>query len=399
MARRIPRNVYLLGLLSFFNDVTSDAIVPLLPAFLGTMGLGPRFLGIMEGFADSLSNILKLYSGRWADRYRKSKALTVAGYSLSTFVRPLLAVPVPAVTLAVRLLDRVGKGLRSSPRDRLITDFVEKKSWGEAFGIQRAMDHAGAVVGPLAATWLLSTYQISYSKLFLIACVPSILSILFIPGRIQETPARSKEEKSLPSWKTLPRPLKNYVLLIFFVAFSTPSELFLMMRVKELGFATALLPMAWLVMTVSSFFSAYLGGRLADAWSRRRTMGLGWVLFALVYAGFAYNTQAGLVWILMAGYGVQMGLVEPAERAYPALVVPESMRATAIGWFYFSYGMGLLFASLLFGELWRLAGSKTAFLVNAGVTCATVFLLLFLPSDRAVRPVPEAEAAVDEEVE
>lgn len=393
MSKRIPRNVYLLGLLSFFNDVTSDAIVPLLPAFLGTMGLGARFLGVMEGLADSISNILKLYSGRLADRSGKSKALTVTGYGISTFIRPLLAIPIPAVTIAVRLLDRVGKGIRSAPRDRLITDFVEKKSWGEAFGIQRAMDHAGAVVGPLVATWLLSTYRMEYSTLFLIACIPSVLSIIFIPHLIKDSPSRPKNDVPMAPWKSLPRPLKRYILLIFLVAFCTPSELFLMMRIKDLGFVPALIPMAWLVMTVASFFSAYLGGQLSDRWSRRRTMGLGWLLFALVYVGFAFNTQTGFVWILMAGYGIQMGLVEPAERAYPALVVPESMRATAIGWFYFAYGMGLLPASLLFGFLWKRIGSQPAFLLNAGLTLVTILLLFFLPSDRTGRAVIEAEGA------
>jgi MFS family permease len=381
--RRIPRNVYLLGLLSFFNDVTSDAIVPLLPAFLGTMGLGARFLGLMEGLADSLSNILKLYSGRLADRSGKSKALTVAGYGLSTFIRPFLAIPIPAVTIAVRLLDRVGKGIRTAPRDRLITDIVEKKSWGEAFGIQRSMDHAGAILGPLIATWLLATYHLKYSTLFLIACAPSVLSIIFIPGLIKDAPFKPKKDKELASWKSLPPALKKYVVLIFLVAFCTPSELFLMMRIKDLGLAPALLPMAWLTMTVASFFSAYLGGRLADRWSLRRTMGIGWLIFSVVYLGFAFNAQASLVWPLMAGYGIQMGLVEPAERAYPAAVVPDSMRATAIGWFYFAYGMGLLPASLIFGVIWKYAGFRPAFLINAGLTLATVFLLFFLPSDKA----------------
>lgn len=346
------------------------------------MGLGVRFLGVMEGLADSLSNILKLYSGRLADRTGKSKPLTVAGYGLSTFIRPFLALPIPAVTITVRLLDRVGKGIRTAPRDRLITDFVEKKHWGEAFGIQRSMDHAGAIVGPLVATWLLSTYHMSYSTLFLIVCVPSALSLLFIPRLIQDTPFREKNKSPMAPWKSLPSPLKKYIFLIFLVAFSTPSELFLMMRIKDLGFAPALLPMAWLVMTVASFFSAYWGGRLSDRWSRRRTMGLGWLIFALVYLGFAFNTQPGFVWILMAGYGIQMGIVEPAERAYPALVVPESMRATAIGWFYFAYGMGLLPASLIFGQVWKYAGPQPAFLINVGITLGTLGLLFFLPSDR-----------------
>ncbi len=389
-----------MGLLSFFNDVTSDAIIPLFPAYLATMGLGAGFLGVMEGLADSLSNVLKLFSGWLADWSGKSKKIMVAGYSLSTFVRPFLAIPIPAVILMTRLFDRVGKGVRSAPRDHLITASVDKKLWGEAFGIQRAMDHAGAILGPLLATWLLTTYDLSYSKLFLIVCIPSIISLIFVPRGIREiVPVRTGKAGFFTSnhganpdsrpdtphrlaWKTLPAPLKKYLLIVFLAAFSTPSELFLILRIKDLGLQQALLPMAWLVMTVSSFVAAYLGGRVSDRWSRRRTIGLGWMLFTLVYIGFAFNTQPGFAWILMAGYGLQMGFIEPAERAYPSLVVPDTMRATALGWYYFIYGMGILPASLLFGFIWNHWGPRPAFLLNAGLTLATVFLLTLLPSDR-----------------
>lgn len=385
MPRRIPRNVYLLGLLSLFNDVTADMITPLLPAYLATMGLGASFLGVMEGLANSISNMTMLFSGWYADRKGNSKAMTVSGYSLSTFARLFYSFPLPGVTLAARVLDRFGKGVRTAPRDQLITASVDKKHWGEAFGIQRMMDHTGSLLGPALATALLAAFSLKLPTLFLAASVPAILSILILPRFLAVTTAPKAGITVRLSWTRLPRALKIYVVLIFLSALTTPSELFLIMKMKDMGLPPYQMPLAWFVMTLSTLVATYIGGRLSDAWSRRRTIGLGWVLFSLIYIGFAFNQSLPLAWPLMAGYGFHTGLIEPAERSYPAHIASGEFRATAIGWYYFSYGMGLLPASLLFGFIWDHLGPKPAFLLNATLTGVVTTLLVFLPSDRKMK--------------
>lgn len=382
MFRGFTRNVYLLGLLSFFNDISADMVTPLLPAFLASMGLGAEFLGLMEGVANSLSHLTQLLSGWYADKLGRNKGLTVFGYALAALVRPLLAIALPAVTLTVRFLDRIGKGIRSAPRDTLLTASLEEKKWGRAFGIQRSMDHAGALLGPSLAAWMLSAFSLDLGTLFLFASLPAIAAILFLPRFIQDHRQEAPHKPLELSWKKLPRPLKSYVVVIFFAAFSTPSELFMILHMQNLGLPLAQVPFAWFLMTLSTLGAALLGGQMADRWSRRRTMGLGWTLFALVYLGFAYNQQLNFSWLLIAFYGAQTGLVEASERTYAAKIAEASHRSSTFGWFYFAYGLGLLPASLLFGFLWKHWASSTAFLCFAVLSFIPVLLLFFLPSDR-----------------
>lgn len=382
MFRGVTRNVYLLGLLSFFNDFTSDMITPLLPAFLASMSLGPEFLGLMEGVANSLSNLTKLFSGWYADKLGKNKRLTVFGYSLAAFVKPFLAIPIPGITLAVRFLDRIGKGIRTAPRDILLTSSLEEKKWGRAFGIQRAMDHAGALLGPPTAVWLLVSFSMELPHLFIVASIPAIVSILFLPKLIHEPKKEPNPKPEKLSWKKLPPTLKIYVVVIFFAALSTPSELFMILRMQDQGLGMAQAPFVWFVLTLFTLFATLGGGVLADHWSRRRTMGLGWCVFILVYVGFAFNHSLSFSWALVALYGIQSGLVEASERTFAAKIGGEKARATTMGWYYFAYGMGLLPASLVFGFIWKHWNSSYAFLIFATLSLIPVFLLFFLPSDR-----------------
>ncbi len=382
MFKGLTKNVYLLGLLSFFNDLTSDMISPLLPAFLATMGLGPEFLGLMEGIANSLSNLTKLFSGWYADKLGKSKSLTVFGYSLAAFVKPFLAIPIPAITLLVRFLDRIGKGIRTPPRDTLLTAQLEEEKWGRAFGMQRSMDHAGSLLGPPIALWLLTAFSMKIPHLFIIASIPAIISVLFLPRAIQDHRHETKISPKRLSWKKLNTTLKIYVLVIFFAAFSTPSELFMILKMQELGLPVNQAPLVWFVLTLFTLFAAFGGGILADQWSRRKTIGLGWMIFILVYFAFAHSNNLKISWILIAVYGIQSGLVEASERKFAAKIGGEDFRSTSLGWYYFAYGMGLLPASLIFGFIWKHWNSSFAFTTFAVLSFLPLFLLFFLPSDR-----------------
>jgi len=391
MARRATRNVYLLGLLSLFNDFSADMITPLLPAFLATMGLGAGFLGIMEGTANALANLTVLFSGWLDDRLRRSKRLTVAGYSLCAFLRPCIAIPIPAVTLAVRFLDRIGKGIRTAPRDRLLTASLKKDHWGRAFGVQRAMDHTGSLLGPPIAALLLKWRGVSYSTLFLLASLPAILSILTIPFGIHEAREAPPAKKNSLSWSQLPAPLKRYLVIIFLASFSTPSELFLILKAKSLGLATYQQPLAYGLFTLCTLLAAYLGGVLADRWSQRRTIAVAWTMFALVFFALAFNQSLAWSWLLIAFFGLQSGLAEASERAYPANLSHPDMRATALGWYYFAFGLGMLPASALFGLLWTQFSSKTAFMTYGVMASLVIPLLALLPTHRnSASPALEA---------
>lgn len=386
MRQGLKRNVYLLGLLSFLNDFSADMISPLLPAYLGTLGLGAIFLGWMEGFANALSHSTALVSGWLDDRHHRSKRWTVAGYALCAFVRPLLALGLPPLLLGARLLDRLGKGIRTAPRDHLLTDSVAREHWGRSFGVQRAMDHMGALIGPPIAALLLGYFGLPLPWLFVVAAIPAILSVLIVPRFIRE-PEKTFPRRDAPlSWGQLPRPFRRYLAVIFLIALSSPSELFLFLKLKEGGFPTYQQSLGWTLLTGMTMLAAWIGGFLSDRWSERKVMALGWSLFAAVFAGLAFVKAPVWLWALLAVYGVQSGLVESSERSYPARMAPPAQRATMIGWYYFAYGAGMLPASALFGWIWSRWSSSSAFLVFAIMTFLTIPMLLLLPSSGRGKP-------------
>jgi len=399
MPRPLDRNVYRLGALSLFNDFTNDMITPLLPAFLATMGMGSVALGAVEGIANCLCYVTMLFAGFYVDRHGRHKKITLFGYSLCAFSRPLLAIPLFPDTLLIRSVDRIGKGIRTAPRDAFLTSLVPKKDWGRAFGVQRAMDHAGAVLGTPLAVWLLYEYHLSLPLLFLVACIPSIVSVFFFPRKIPETSAKRGLLTDKTSLKSLPSSMRPYLWVIFFSAATTPSELFFFLKMQAMGLKVYFMPVAWLVLTLFTLFSSYLGGLLSDRWSRRATMGVGWFIFSIVYVGFAYNQRLIFSWILLAFYGLQAGIVEAAERSYPAQLADEKNRATVLGWYYFAYGMGLLPASLVFGILWKNWNPQGAFLLYAGLTFVCVFLLKLLPASRPDHPIFPSVSAEGERID
>ena len=385
--RGITRNVYLLGFLSLFNDLTSDMITPLLPVFLASMGLGAGFLGVMEGLANSLSHMVVLFSGWLADRGADNKKLTVRGYWIAAISRLFIAIPHPAVVLLARLSDRVGKGIRTAPRDNLMTHSVEPAFWGKSFGIQRAMDHTGALIAPLLAAWLLATYQLKLSWLFLIACIPALISVVVIPPYLKPVVTKDNLLTEKFVWKTMPKALRRYVLIIFLSALSTPSELFLILKMQHMGLSQYKVPVAWFVLTLFTLMASYLGGLLSDRFSRRRIIALGWLIFTVAFVAFAFNQDLRWAWFWLAIYGIHLGILEASERVYAIMAVPAGNRATALGWYYFAYGVGLFPASFLFGILWNTVSIQFAFLFNAGLTLMIIPLLWMLPgSSHATKP-------------
>jgi MFS family permease len=377
--------VLALAAVSLLTDVSSEMIAPLLPIFLSaTLGASASAVGAIEGAAESTAALLKLASGWWSDRLPRRKPLVVAGYLLASVARPLVAVAGSAAqVLAVRLTDRVGKGIRSAPRDALLAASVPPEVRGRAFGFHRAADHLGAVIGPLLAFALLGAGGLPLRTVFWLAAVPAALSLLVLvvgvrePAVARAAPAAggAVHVAAAPVARRL-APLLGAVLLF---TLGNSTDAFLVLRATQLGVPIALVPILWAMLHVVKSAASTPGGALSDRIGRRPTIVAGWLLYAAVYAGFAVASETWHIWVLVAVYGLHFGLTEGAEKALVAELVPPQARGAAFGWYHLTVGLAAFPASLLFGAVWDLRGAGPAFLVGAGLALAAALWLAALP--------------------
>jgi MFS family permease len=389
----LPRNVVAIGLVSLLNDASSEIIYPLLPVFL-TAGLGAsaKAIGIIEGLAESISSLLKLFAGYLSDRLGKRKWLVVGGYALASLARPFLGFANNwQQVLGIRLADRVGKGVRTSPRDAMIADTVAIEQRGLAFGFHRAMDHAGAVIGPLLGYLLVVLFVVNssapttreFTKIFLLASVPAFLAVLVAIFFMRESPVPAPSAAKMPklSLRGFDSNFKRFLVILALFTLSNSSDSFLILRAREAGVSIALIPLLWAAHHGTKVLSSLFGGDLSDRLGRKRLIVSGWVLYAAVYAGFAFVASEVSVWVLFLIYGIYFGLAEGAEKALVAdLVLPEQ-RGTAYGLYNLAFGITVFPASLLMGMIWDWRGPKAAFLISAvmGATAAALLLLFVRP--------------------
>jgi MFS family permease len=366
-APTLGRNVIALSAVSFFTDVSSEMIYPLIPIFLSSvLGAGAGAVGAVEGAAESTAALLKLVSGWWSDRLEQRKPLVVAGYAIATFARPLIALTTSvAQVLAVRVSDRVGKGIRTSPRDALIADSVDPSIRGRAFGFHRASDHAGAVVGPLLAFAVLQWEGASLRSLFWLAAIPGFIALVVLLVAVKDRP-RERSQASVPDHnQPMGRRFWAYlgVLLLFTLGNST--DAFLLLRAAQLGVSAALVPVLWAMLHVVKSASSTPGGTLSDRVGRKPLIVSGWAVYAVVYFAFGQATHQWQAWALFAVYGVYFGLTEGVEKALVTDLVPAGRRGAAFGWYNLAIGLGALPASVLFGAVWDRYGSSVAFAFGA----------------------------------
>lgn len=376
----LPTTVWLLGLVSLLNDAASDLIYPLVPLYLASVLMaGPKALGLIEGVAEAVSSLLKLVSGMLADKTRSSKGWVIAGYGLAGLSRPLLAFATSwPVVLILRFADRVGKGLRTSPRDALLALSVSPQQRGLAFGLHRAMDNAGAVIGPLAASALLA-WQVPFHTIFLWTVVPGAAAIL-LAANIKE-PVRTGRFGSTPFAWTLngfPLVFRRYLLVLALFTLGNSSNMFLLLRAKELGLSDYQVPLLWaMVSTVAMLGSTPLSS-LSDRFGRQRLIMSGWAIYCVFYVLLGWHGgQSWLLWPLFAAYGLFLAATEGAEKAFVADLAPAPLLGTAYGWFNLTTGVMLLPASLLFGWLWQVFGPETAFSAAAGCVLLALLLLRY----------------------
>ena len=362
---KLGRNVLTLAAVSLLNDVASDMTYPLLPVFLATV-LGASFtaVGAIEGAAESVASLLKLASGWLSDRTPRRKPLVLAGYTIASVIRPLigLAQSVSQV-LAIRVTDRLGKGIRGAPRDALIADSVDPAIRGRAFGFHRAADHTGAVVGPLLAFILLRWMGLDLRTVFLLTAIPGALAVGMLIFGVREVPrsAPDKDGKALNLRVPLGRRFWAYLGVLFLFTLGNSTDAFLLLRAGQLGVAPALVPILWAMLHVVKAGSSTPGGILSDRLGRKPLIVAGWFLYAAVYFAFGRASEQWQAWALFAVYGVYFGLTEGVEKALVADLVAPERRGAAFGWYNLAIGVGALPASLLFGALWDRWGSTTAF--------------------------------------
>jgi MFS family permease len=374
----LPRNVKVLGAASLLNDIASEMIFPLLPNFLLTVLLGNRFyLGMIEGLADSVSSLLKLWSGGRSDQTGHRKRFVIFGYALTASTRPLISVIIaPWQLFLIRVSDRIGKGIRTSPRDALIADSTAQSIRGTAFGFHRAMDHLGAAVGPLLAAAFLWLWPGHLRALFLVTFVPGLLVIGLLILGLRETPANaSPRERIHLTLKPFDSNFRLYLLALVIFTLGNSSDAFLLVRAAELGVPTALLPLLWCAFNTVKSLSNLLLGRAVDRFSPRPFIFLGWFVYAGIYLSFALATSTSEAWAIFLGYALFYGLTEPAEKALVAHLVGGARKGLAYGWYNFAIGMATFPSSLIFGALYQLYGAGIAFAWGAAVAVAAAIVL------------------------
>jgi len=373
-------NVIILGIASLLTDISAEMVYPLIPFFLTVkLGVGPAILGLIEGIAESLASFLKVFSGFFSDKLQKRKPLAILGYSTSTFGKLILYLSTSWVGILIaRMIDRFGKGIRTAPRDALIADSTPKEKRGRAYGLHRAMDTLGAATGVLLAYFFLKANATNYSRIFLVSLVPALLgvAVLFL-AREKIITIWQQREKIKLQWKQLPMRLRLFLLVIFIFALGNSSNQFLMLRAKSLGYTVTTILLLYLFYNLTYGVLSFPIGRLSDKIGRKKILVIGYLIYGLVYLGFAVIGKPSCLWLLFGIYGFYSAFTEGIEKAYVSDIAPAELRGTLIGLHATLVGVGLLPASLIAGGLWQAFGAPVPFYFG-GVLGVLAAIGLFL---------------------
>jgi MFS family permease len=379
----LPRTVIVLGFVSLLNDAASEMITPLLPIFLtAALGAGPAIVGLVEGLAEATASVLKLVAGRLADRGVPAKSLVVGGYSLSNVARPLIGLAAGwGAVLALRFLDRVGKGVRSAPRDALIAAAAPDQR-GRAFGFHRSMDHAGAVIGPLLAFALLAAHA-DLEHVFLASAVPGLIVVLLLVLGLPSAPPAAAAAPARFSWGGLHGRLRAMIVAAGLLALSSVPEVFVVLWATQSGLEVKWVPLVWAAASAAKMLIALPAGVLSDRFGRIPLLLGGWTLRVVVLLLLAWATPGDVgVWLLFMAYSATLAITEPAERSVIGDHAAPGERGTAFGLYHLASGLLVLPGALVFGLVWERFGSSVAFTASAVVTAAAAVLMITLASVR-----------------
>ena len=378
-------------------------IYPLLPIFLaGVLGANASFIGAIEGAAESTASLLKLLSGWWSDKVASRKPFVVVGYLIASIVRPFTAATHNATqVLGIRVTDRIGKGLRTSPRDALLADSAPPESRGLAYGFHAAADNTGAVLGPLVAFLLLKLHGVgaldtsrhlsahdehAIRNVFWLSAIPAAIAMLiliFVVRDVKRSDTKSKSSETPGESSKLSRRFWAYLVVVLLFTLGNSTDAFLLLRANQLGVPVALAPILWAVLNFVKAATGTYGGQLSDRVGRKPLIVGGWLLYSAVYFAFGWAGAPWQAWALFAVYGVFYGMTEGTEKALVADIVPRIRRGAAFGWYNLAIGLGALPASLIFGWIWDRSGAPSAFVFGASLALvAAILMAIVAPASR-----------------
>jgi len=396
---------------SLFTDVSTEMIYPLLPVFLASvLGANASFIGAIEGVAETTASLLKLVSGWWSDKVGSRKRLVVFGYGLASVVRPFTAMAQTATqVLFIRLTDRIGKGIRTSPRDALLADSAHPQARGRAFGFHAASDNAGAVLGPLLAFMILKLEGVgslegtkrllphdetALRHVFWLSSIPALIAMVVLVIVVRDVPKRADEKTDSKGSIAemgggLTKRFWAYLVVILLFTLGNSTDAFLLLRANQLGVPIAMAPILWALLNFVKSATGTYGGQLSDTVGRKPLIVGGWLLYSAVYFAFGLAGAAWQAWVLFAIYGIFYGATEGSEKALVADVVPRNRRGSAFGWYNLAIGLGALPASLIFGAIWDRIGAPSAFAFGATLALIAALLMIFVAPSSTGSPVSE----------
>lgn len=386
----LSKNTFLLAAASFFADISTEMLCPVLPVFLTqTLNASGSIVGLVDGFAQATQNIVQGFSGALSDKLQQRKPIALAGFLLAAMAKPLMGMStIWEGVFGARLLDRFGAGMRSAPRDALVASSVEEKDRGKAFGLEGLGDNAGAFVGPLLAVLLLYSLHVGIRTIFYVAIVPGLLAllmILLVAERPRMVAAKSKIDVSL---RRFPRDYWKYLLVTALFGLGASSTAFLILRTQDIGTSLETTILIYAVFNLVAALISYPAGSLSDRWGRKNILLASFVIFLLAYLGFAFAQDIRIIAVLFVFYGLHQGIFRAVGKAFASDFVPEHLRASGVGWYSTTVGLMQLVASIVAGVLWDHVGHKSVFLYGAVFALlGIVGLLALLPRvDKSVKP-------------
>lgn len=379
----LPKAVILLSIASLFGDIASETIYPLLPLYLTqVLGVSVLYIGVLEGVAEAIASITKLFAGYWSDRSRHPYRLVLLGYTIS-FCRSFIGLATsPAQVLAIRFSDRFGKGIRTAPRDAWLASYTTPQTRGKIFGFHRGMDNLGATIAPLLASAFLYFYPGEFRMLFLLTFIPGALTMYFIwkASRVDDqsspTATATKERISWRDATKLPKNFWYFLFVIFVFTLSNSADAFLLLRLRDVGVPAYLIPTLWAGVNLVKMLSSFWGGEFSDRVGPKTSIILGWMIYAAAYICFSQMTNPLAMSAVFLAYGVFFGLTEAPEKSLVTYLVPDRLRGTAFGFYHLIVGVGLLPASLICGYLWQDYGASTALLFGAALSLVSILMII-----------------------
>ncbi len=377
-------NVFFLGLVSFFADISAEMVYPIIPLYLTSVfGATPALVGVIEGIAESLASLLKVFSGYITDKYKRKKTISFLGYTTGLIYKIALIFATSWVgILGARVIDKIGKGIRTAPRDVMVSESADSSNMGMAFGIHKALDMAGSAIGILLAYLAFSSTKVdfNYKKLFLYSMIPALMSLVIFPLIKEKKEKRIKKERD-PFWKNIKEidgQLKLYLLVAFLFTLGNSSNAFLLLRAKSVGFNDKNVILLYFIYNITASILAIPLGRRSDQVGRKSLLVLGYIVFAFVYLGFAFAYNKIFMIILFVLYGVYTAMIAGVERAFIAEISPGELKGTMLGLHSTIVGIALFPASAIAGVLWTAFGAEVPFIFGACLSLIGALLLLIL---------------------